>query len=799
MVSGLLVHAVLLSILLSGVLYIVVQGYQEQFTNDVRLSAHQTAEHISETSLSEHTPGSLDEIIASGRGVYARVILKSGKSFSSTINRVSPDSQFQEDFFFGDHGDNVYYISMPLRYQGEDATLQVGYDETLIKDQIQHTYERGLLFVVGYILVSLLLLLALTPKFTRPLQQLRDAAQKIAAGATSERLKVSSGISEITGLADDLERMRAALVASGELIAVRETHIRAIMDNVLNGIITIHGWGHIESMNPAAERLFGYEANTLIGKPLTALLEHGIDSSYAQRATVASHESVARHRDGHTFPVEMAVSQLRRKGGVLYIAIVRDITERKQFEAGLKSLQEELERRVAKRTHELAAINLQLEHQALHDSLTELPNRLLLTDRLRHAIMTAQRKKQPLALFIADLDHFKEINDTLGHHYGDVVLQQVAIRMRGALRESDTISRLGGDEFAMLLPAINGMEEAVQAASKLAAVLEQPIQVEDQSLHVGISIGIALFPDHGTDSSTLMRHADVAMYVAKRASENYAIYNPDQDQHSVMRLAMAGELRHAIESQQLVLFYQPKVDLKRGRVTGVEALVRWQHPQHGLLLPDEFIPLAEQTGLIRPLTLFVLDEALRQMRRWHKSGRALTVSINLSAKHLQDQQLADKIASLIGKWQVPARALILELTESAIMADPLRAMNTLKKLKEMGVMMAIDDFGTGYSSLVYLKQLPVSEIKIDKSFVINMLDNSEDMVIVRSTIDLAHNMGLRVVAEGVESVAVMKKLTELGCDQAQGYCISCPASAAELTEWLNVRNDYLNDCYAPSR
>ena len=425
-----------------------------------------------------------------------------------------------------------------------------------------------------------------------------------------------------------------------------------------------------------------------------------------------------------------------------------------------------------------------MEHQALHDALTELPNRLLLQDRLRQAILAAQREHHPLALLITDLDRFKEINDTLGHHYGDLVLQQVAARLRSGLRESDTIARLGGDEFAVLLPMIESEQDAINAARKLIAIMEKPIILEDQSFHIGISVGIALYPDHGKDGSTLMRHADVAMYVAKRSTSDYALYDSNEDQHSISRLAMVSELRHAIEYKQLVVFYQPKIDLREGRITGVEALVRWNHPQRGLLMPDDFIPLAEHTGLIRPLTFFVLDEALHQSYKWQKAGLHLRIAINLSARHLQDEQLASKIDSAMHQWNIASELLEFEITESAIMANPLRAMDTLTQLSNMGVSLSIDDFGTGYSSLIYLKQLPVDEIKIDKSFVIDMLENNEDMVIVRSTVDLAHNMGRRVVAEGVESVEVMDALIKLGCDMAQGYYISRPVTPSVLTGWL---------------
>ncbi len=798
-VGGALIHTLLIPFLFGGVLYIVEKSYEEQFVNNVRHDIHQLAEYFTETRSNEHILFHLEDILLSGRAVYARMALDNDLEIFPPSNHALASEAFTEDFYFGDHDDSVYYISLPLTFEhsGTSAVLQMGYDESGTQDLIQRTYERGLILAIAYVVLSLILVGVISPQLTRSLQRLRDAAQKIAGGRTGEGLQVRSNITEIADLADDLERMRVELVSNGQAIAAREARIRAIMDNVVDGIVTINGRGDIESLNRAAERIFGYHAVEVVGKSLNTLLAQPYFCEYDQRearhddkgqriTSMADQETVGQRSDGHAFPMEMAISELRlgQKEGTLHIAIVRDITERKQYEAELKALQEDLERRVIKRTRELATLNRELEHQALHDALTELPNRLLLQDRLRQSILTAQRKNQPMALLITDLDRFKEINDTLGHHYGDLVLQQVAARMRNSLRESDTIARLGGDEFAVLLPSINGETDAVNTARKIISALEEPILLEEQSFHIGASVGIALFPDHGRDSPTLMRHADVAMYIAKRAAENYAIYNTEKDQHSVSRLALVGELRHAIEFKQLVLFYQPKIDLKLGRISGVEALLRWDHPQRGLVSPDEFIPLAEHTGLIRPLTFFVLDEALHQLHLWQKVGLNLTLAVNLSAKHLQDQQLADKISTLMEEWSVPPEQLEFEITESAIMADPLRAMDTLNQLDTMGVGLAIDDFGTGYSSLIYLKQLPVDEIKIDKSFIIDMLDNNEDLVIVRSTIDLAHNMGRRVVAEGVENERVLNKLMELGCDLAQGYYISRPVTAHVLTRWL---------------
>ena len=794
-IGVILIHALLIPFLF-GVVFVIEAGYKQQFIEYVRHDAAVVAELLSE----EHTESGflhhLNDAALSGGVLFAQLVTEDGTVYNSMVlDNSIPPADFHEDFRFGEHGDAVYNISLPIgTADGKSATVQIGFDEAPTQEQIQKAYHRVEILAVSYIALSLLPVAFLIPQLTRPLRKLRDTAQKIAHGEATEQLYVKSGIYEISDLAEDLESMRHELVNRSQAIIAREGRISAIMNNVVDGIITIDDSGTIESMNPAALQIFGYEESDISNINLDNLLHDAYffakdqsDSASCKPpiTSVMTHETIGRRKDGNTLPIEIAISELTRSEGRLFIAIVRDITERKRSEEELKALHDDLERRVIKRTRELASLNQELEHQALHDALTELPNRLLLQDRMHQALYSAQRDHHPLALLLTDLDRFKEINDTLGHHYGDLVLQEVSARMRAALRGTDTIARLGGDEFAVLLPHIESGEDAIKAARKLVSTMEKPIILEDHSFHVGISVGIALYPDHGKDGSTLMRHADVAMYVAKRSTSGYALYDHLEDQHSVSRLAMVGELRHAIEHKQLVLFFQPKIDLKEGRITGVEALVRWNHPQRGLLSPDEFIPLAEHTGLIRPLTFFVLNEALHQTFLWKQSGLNLKMAVNLSAHHLQDEELANKVEAAMQQWDIPPELLEFEITESAIMANPLRAMNTLTRLSKMGIGLSIDDFGTGYSSLIYLKQLPVNEIKIDKSFVIDMLENNEDLVIVRSTIDLAHNMGRQVVAEGVESEEVLNLLVELGCDMAQGYHISRPITANILTQWLH--------------
>ena len=443
------------------------------------------------------------------------------------------------------------------------------------------------------------------------------------------------------------------------------------------------------------------------------------------------------------------------------------------------------------RTLELAEANRELrqardeaQRQALHDGLTGLPNRTLLLDRLQQAIFVADRDTSGVALLIMDLDRFKDVNDTLGHQTGDELLQQVGVRLCAVLRASDTVARMGGDEFAVVLPAAGHTDVALRVAQSLGQALEQPFTLAGHAVSVGSSIGIAMYPEHGTDVKTLLRHADVAMYVAKRGGSGHAVYTWEQDAHDPDRLSMISELRSAIENDELLLHYQPKVSLRTGRCDRVEALVRWQHPLRGLIPPDDFIPLAEQTGLIKPLTHWVIHEALRQCRAWQDSGLDIAVGVNLSMRNLHDPDLVEQISDLLEAGGVGPAALKLEVTESALMTDPQRALDSLARLRAIGVEIAIDDFGTGHASLSYLKQMPVEEIKLDRSFVRDMRTDKNDYTIVRSTIELAHDLGLRVIAEGVEDQETWDLLVKLGCDLAQGYYMSRPLTDFALRAWL---------------
>ncbi len=445
--------------------------------------------------------------------------------------------------------------------------------------------------------------------------------------------------------------------------------------------------------------------------------------------------------------------------------------------------------------YQAARLSLDEQHKALHDSLTGLPNRKLLMDRLASA--TAPRRTSaddavvpaplPFVLCLLDLDRFKDVNDTLGHHVGDELLTLLARRIQGVLRANDVVARLGGDEFAVYLPEIGSSHQAVELAARIREALVEPFSLEQVVLEVEASIGIAMYPRHGTAAGELMRHADVAMYLAKELQSGVEVYDPERDFHNTERLGLLAALRGALDAGHLELHYQPEVSLETGEVVGVEALVRWQHPTRGYIPPDEFVPLAETSGLMHRLTAFVIDSALAQVAAWEAEGIVVTVAVNVSSRDLHGPWLARSVSESLARHRVPASLLRLELTERTLMAEHSRVLDTLMALEALDVEISLDDFGTGYSSMFMLKRLPVSEIKVDRSFVSMLAIDGEDASIVRSIIDLAHALGMQAVAEGVETADVWHQLVDLGCDTAQGWFVSRPMDAAAATAWLRQR------------
>ncbi len=437
--------------------------------------------------------------------------------------------------------------------------------------------------------------------------------------------------------------------------------------------------------------------------------------------------------------------------------------------------------------YKTAALARQQERQAMHDALTDLPNRTLFAQRLGEALEDAERERTGVAVFLLDLDRFKEVNDTLGHPAGDQLLEIVARRVLSAVRPDDVVARLGGDEFAVLLPGVAGAHDAIEVAGRIRAALAEPFRLEGVLMDVDVSIGIAFAPVHGRDVESLLRRADVAMYVAKGEQTGIEVYDAARDPNSPQRLGTVTALREALDLGHLELHYQPKVSLADGTVMGTEALVRWRHPERGLIPPEEFVPLAERTGLVHRVTRYVLTAALAQVADWWARGLHVPVAVNVSMRDLQEADLADLVVRELDRRALPPEALVLEVTESVLVQDPGQAVATLRELAELGVHSSLDDFGTGYSSLLLLEQLPVQELKIDRSFVRRLDELGGDQSMVRSIVGFAHGLGLTVVAEGVETTECWKALRDLGCDVAQGFRVALPMPGHEATRWLLER------------
>lgn len=444
-----------------------------------------------------------------------------------------------------------------------------------------------------------------------------------------------------------------------------------------------------------------------------------------------------------------------------------------------------LRKKLEKTNRKLIRTNVELQHLAVHDPLTNLPNRTLIMDRLNQGIRAASRDKDSLALIMIDLDHFKEVNDTLGHAVGDELLLCIGKRFQDTLRNVDTLGRLGGDEFAVVVTETD-LAASIIVAKKLQKSLHKPIVINGNNFSIGASMGMALYPDHGLTPSVLLKSADVAMYVAKRNNDEFCVYDEQLDEHHPNQLTLLGDLRAAIQGHTIGIVLQPKLNLDTKQIVGAEALARWSHPERGPLSPSEFVPVLEKTGLIKPFTLQILEKSIQACSECRAAGFDISVAVNLSTYNLRDPHLPEQVAALLARYEMDQNTLVLEITESAIMSDPEQTMDVLLQLDAMNVRLSIDDFGTGYSSLSYLKKLPVHQLKIDRSFVSGVTTDSDDAIIVRSTVDLAHNLGLAVVAEGVEEEDVMKMIQSLGCELVQGYLISRPLEPDEFLAFLNT-------------
>jgi diguanylate cyclase (GGDEF)-like protein/PAS domain S-box-containing protein len=547
-----------------------------------------------------------------------------------------------------------------------------------------------------------------------------------------------------------------------------DRQLRDMLDAALDAHVVMDAEGRIPRWNAQAEAMFGWRHDEIVGKELAATLIPP-ELRDAHRKGLAHYlktgegpilrrrvEVEAVRKNGMSFPVEITVAPIGTTEGPAFSAFLRDISERHQVEQQLRRL-------------------------AMHDALTGLPNRLLLYDRAEQSFANAQRTKSSVALLLMDLDGFKDINDAYGHHVGDILLQEVSVRLREGLRGSDTVARLGGDEFAVLLPDTD-LPGALAAAKTLRSSLDAPLTIEGVRMPVGSSVGIAVFPAHGDDPLTLLRRADIAMYVAKRRGTGVALYEEGSDLEGAARLGLASDLREALDRGELLLYYQPVIDLTTKRVCMMEALARWDHPRLGLVSPTEFIPLAERSGVMPQLSSWALKTALTKAREWQTRG--ISIAVNMAVSDLSDTTFPDRVRAAVVEAGVPPAVLHLEVTESGVMSEPERILTSLERLRDIGVQLAIDDFGTGSSSLAYLHRLPIQACKIDRSFIRRLTSQASSVAIVRATIELAHALELRVIAEGVEDAETLEVLRGMGCDLAQGYFISEPIPDHATEAWL---------------
>lgn len=563
----------------------------------------------------------------------------------------------------------------------------------------------------------------------------------------------------------------------------RELRFRALFEGTADAVMVIRN-GSIYECNPSALAMFRTERDALMQSSLFALSPHvqenGVHSESVMEAKLngalngvrQQFEWTFKRKDGTTFQAEVGLNSLFLAGANCVLGTVRDISDRKLAEAALVESQR------------------QLAFRTSHDALTELPNRDSLHENAPSILADAERNNEKVAVLLLDLNRFKDVNDTLGHRIGDFILQKVAQRLSialGKVNNKAQLFRLGGDEFAIMLYGFTDEKALVGLTKTVNASLKAPMEVEGMFLEMGASIGIALFPENGDSSHALLRCADVAMYHAKTHGESFSYYTHDLDSNSTRRLTMLADLGIAIRENQLELYYQPRVNIKTGECNGCEALLRWQHPVHGMVPPGDFIPLAEMTEVIHPLSQWVLTSAMKQIRSWLDEGKEIAVAVNLSARNLIDTQCPTQVKQLLDHYGVPHHLLEIEITESALITDPHRAMQVVEEFHNLGIHLAIDDFGTGYSSMSYLKRLPIQTLKIDRSFVKDMLSDDADAVIVRSTIGLAHSFGLNVVAEGVEDEPTMMVLRNLQCEQAQGYHICRPVPVNDFNEWYSSR------------
>ncbi len=715
---------------------------------------------------------SIDDELVVGTKILDQILDQKGQQLSETVRILASDYAFREAVAFGDAPTITSALGNHSLRIKADAAFLVSLDGTVVADTL-----RGRFAGAAFPLAGLIAEAKSQGESSRIVSLLGRPYQIAVVPVLGPRpiAWVSMGFEIDVGVLEQVRRMTALEISLTDSAAGAKPYVISTNPQDLIG--------------SGEYRARPHPLTTADGSRIEAVLQRSVEEAsvpyrklelriavLSTLALVAALIAATLFARGVSRPLERLAEGAQRIERGDYAGTI-DIDQRDEI-GRLANAFDRMRTGIAEREDHI-------RHQATHDALTGLPNRVLFLERLIRAIVRTRRSGDSVAILMMDLDRFKEINDTLGHHFGDDLLKEIGRRLLELLPEADTVARLGGDEFAVTF-LVKEAPRAVEVAQRIRTALETSFVLGGVSIEVSASMGIALCPQHADDAETLMKRADVAMYDAKRTHSAFATYAPGRDEHSLRRLAMLSDLRNAVARDELILHYQPKVDVHNDRTVHAEALVRWQHPVHGILRPDEFIPLAEQSGNIGMITHWVLRKAITDCGAWNAAGLDLTVAVNLSALDLFDAKLPAYIAGLLAESNLAPSKVVLEITESAVMKDPLYAAKILRDLKDLGVALAIDDYGTGYSSLAHLKRLPVDELKIDKSFVTHLRNSApQDVLILRSTIELGHNMGLKVIAEGVEDAEAWRILKELGCDMAQGYYVSPPLPDGEFQDWFN--------------
>lgn len=780
---------VVVSAFLIGVsLFGTFRIYQSRLniTNEIKRSGQEHAKLIAvslanmlATNDNKQIESLIEEYIKLQDVQHIRISDRAGKTISSRNNNSDASS------------DNNITFHAPIIYAGETAgSVELTASLDRINQFVGITYRNVVIAMLIFaILLGTSIYTTVSVFIVKPLTRLSEAADNLAKGDFSTALppstkdelgKLVNAFSSMRRSRQNVENELNNINASLENIVMarvaelqgREAYIHAVLDNVDEGIIVLDESGKIISFNLAAEIIFNRTEEEVINQNFNILIssqdaqltgKHRIFGNASENTIFfgVTREVLGMRKDSGPFPLELKTSQICIQNKLLYIRTARDISESKEAEQ-------------------------RINHIASHDSLTNLPNRTLLQDRIEQTLVHNRRRKQQAAILFIDLDKFKVINDTLGHDFGDAVLQETASRLVAEVRSEDTVARQGGDEFIILLSDISNPEDASHIAQKLIETLLNPYYIQSKELYIGASIGIAVFPDDGEDMSTLLKNSDIAMYHAKETGRgNYQFYSEKMNSQASKKQALTNDLRHAVERKQLLLEYQPVLDMNSNELAGMEVLLRWQHPVEGLIPPDKFIPLAEESGLILQIGDWVCRTTCSQIKLWLDQGYDVPrISLNLTAKQFREKSLADMILSNLNQHGLNPQFIGIEITESMLVQNIEEAAEALRKLNDIGLEISIDDFGTGYSSLSHLKRLPISKLKIDKSFVDNISTHPEDAEILKAVIAMAHGLSMKVVAEGVETKEQLACLRNYGCEQYQGYVYSNPLTNSEAASRL---------------